>query len=174
MLPGGVFACFPKCDVICFLCYLPPTTQTTHVNCTCVPCFTHPGGGKARVCVCVQNLHTNFQGALAEGIRESKCGFTQSLRLCPYSASLRHAHAVCAKRRAQTLAQSLCKLELKLLVCNTHPQATPCGERLMLSVVHFLRKCRQMTSHHVELMCGATPLSFSVQVQTIYTPFTHI
>ena len=68
----------------------------------------------------------------------------------------------------RTLARSLCKQELKLLVCNTHPQASPCGERLMLSVVHFLRKCRQMTSHHVELMCGATPLSFTVHFQTTY------
>ena len=61
----------------------------------------------------------------------------------------------------RTLARSLCKQELKLLVWNPHPQASPCGERLMLCVVHFLRKCRQMTSHHVELMCGATPLSFT-------------
>ena len=156
MLPRGVFACSRECGVFCFLCYHPPTTQTTHVNCTCVPCFTHPGGGKARVCVCVpNNLHTNyFRGLLQRALVNQSADSLNRFAHVP--APLRSTRPTCPTR---TLARSLCKQELKLLVCNTHPQASPCGERLMLSVVHFLRKCRQMTSHHVELMCGATPLS---------------
>ena len=161
MLPRGVLHALGDVMYFASLATTPHNTNNTCKLHMCSMFFAPWGWQSTRLCMCTKNLHTNyFWGALAEGTRESKCGFTQSLRSSPYSASLRHAHAVCAKERAQTLAQAICKLELKLSVWNPHAQASPYAKKLMLSVVHFLRKCRQMTSHHVELMCGATPLSF--------------
>ena len=160
MLPRGVFTCSRECGVFCFLCYHPPTTQTTHVNCTCVPCSSHPGGARPRVCVCVQKFAGKFsRGSLQRAFVNRSADSLNRFAYVPTPLRSAMPMRFVPKGVHKHSPKSLCKLELKLLVCNTHPQASPCGERLMLSVVHFLRKCRQMTSHHVELMCGATPLS---------------
>ena len=60
MLPRGVFTCSRECDYVLLPLLPPPTTQTTHVNCTCVPCSSHPGGARPRVCVCVQKFAGKF------------------------------------------------------------------------------------------------------------------
>ena len=154
---------------------LPPTTQTTHVNCTCVPCFTHPGGGKARVCVCVpNNLHTNyFRGLLQRALVNQSADSLNRFAHVP--APLRSTRPTCPTR---TLARSLCKQELKLLVCNTHPQAFAMWRKINVKCCAF---SSQMQTNDL-LPCGAhvwgyAPIKLSPfhnQITTIYPHMTHI
>ena len=160
MLPGSVFTCSRECGVFCFLCYHPPTTQTTHVNCTCVPCFTHPGGGKARVCVCIKIFNKIFRGLLQRAFVNQNADSLKALVPTPLRSAMPMRFV--PKGVHKHSPKSLCKQEPKLLVCNTHPQAFAMWRKINVKCCAF---SSQMQTNDLP-PCGAhvwgyAPIKFS-------------
>ena len=98
--------------------------------------------------------------------------------LCPYSAPLRHAHAVCAKEHAQTLAQKPLQARAKALsVEPTRISFAICKEANVMCCAFS----SQMQTNDLP-PCGAhvwgyAPIkfdTFSIHFQSIYPHFTHI